>query len=192
MEGKGERSEQKQWGRKEQTMGACKGRVVWRGGEGERERRKWSREKAEKGKRGGVNVLREKPQHWAHLRKDLRAGNHKASLQHSPKGCTFAHLHLTDEKPQKKAQVSPEFCLWGNIYFLFPASSANDNLIHPGESCGGGKGGSGEQEEVGKTWKETGSETILPLSRTTSELEEQPTRTLALIGYAIRGPQSHT
>lgn len=33
---------------------------------------------------------------------------------------------------------------------------------------------------------------ILSLSGTTSELEEQPSRTLALIGHAISGPQSHT
>lgn len=33
---------------------------------------------------------------------------------------------------------------------------------------------------------------ILSPSRTTSELEKQPSWTLALIGYAIRGPQSHT
>lgn len=42
--------------------------------------------------------------------------------------CVFIHL------------VCPEFCLWSNIYFLFPALLANDNLIHPGESCGGSWG----------------------------------------------------
>ena len=45
--------------------------------------------------------------------------------------------------------VSPEFCLWGNTSFLFPALLANDNLIHPGESCGGVGGGQrNEIEEV--------------------------------------------
>lgn len=61
--------------------------------------------------------------------------------------CVFVHL------------VSPEFCLWSNIYFLFPALLANDNLIHPGESCGGVEGGSRGKEakaEIGKKWKETG------------------------------------
>ena len=33
---------------------------------------------------------------------------------------------------------------------------------------------------------------ILSLSGTTSELEVQPSRTLALIGHAVRGAQSHT
>lgn len=36
--------------------------------------------------------------------------------------------------------VSPEFCLWGNTSFLFPALLANDNLIHPGENRGGVEG----------------------------------------------------
>lgn len=34
--------------------------------------------------------------------------------------------------------------------------------------------------------------TLVPLSETISELERLPSRTLALIGYAIRGLQSHT
>ena len=52
--------------------------------------------------------------------------------------------------------VSPEVCLCGNIYFLFPAVSANGNLIHPGEGCGAGKGGSGGKEakdEIGMKWE---------------------------------------
>lgn len=46
--------------------------------------------------------------------------------------------------------LSSEFCLWGNIYFLFPALLANDNLIHPGEDSGGDEGGSWRKDEIAK------------------------------------------
>ncbi len=66
--------------------------------------------------------------------------------------CVFVHL------------VSLEFRLWSNMYFPFPALLANDNLIHPGESCGGVEGGSrGKEDEIGKEWKEMRGKATLHL-----------------------------
>lgn len=45
------------------------------------------------------------------------------------------------------------------VHFLFPTLSVTDNLIRPGESCGGGVGGSGGTEpkdEMEEMFEETG------------------------------------